>query len=101
MDKMIEDICQKCSTCQKSKRSYKKYGKLPPKEAETIPWDMLCVDLVGPYSFTHHPTKDKIKLWAVTMIDPVTGWFEIAEIKDKFAYTVANTVEQTWLTHYP
>ena len=98
---MIEDICQKCSTCQKSKRSYKKYGKLPPKEAETVPWDTLCVDLIGPYSFMHHPTKDKIKLWAVTMIDPVTGWFEIAEIKDKFAYTIANVVETTWLTCYP
>ncbi len=35
------------------------------------------------------------------MIDPATGWFEMAEIKGKFAYTVANTVEQAWFTWYP
>jgi transposase InsO family protein len=35
------------------------------------------------------------------MIDPATGWLEIKEIKDKHAYTLANIVEQTWLTRYP
>ena len=35
------------------------------------------------------------------MIDPATGWFEMREIKDKYAYTIANLVEQTWLTRYP
>ena len=29
----------------------KQYGKLPPKQAKTIPWDTLCVDLVGNYQF--------------------------------------------------
>ena len=42
-----------------------------------------------------------LKLWCVTMIDPATGWFEIKEIKDKYAYTIANIVEQIWLTRYP
>ena len=98
---MIEDICCTCPTCPISKRSHVKCGEFPPKEAETTPWDTLCVDLMGPHSFIHHPTKDKIKLWAVTMIDPVTGWFEMIEIKDKNAHTVANAVETTWLTHHP
>lgn len=35
------------------------------------------------------------------MIDPATGWLEIKELKNKFAITVANLVEQTWLTRYP
>ena len=35
------------------------------------------------------------------MIDPATGWFEMAQIKDARADTVANAVEQTWLTRYP
>ena len=26
-----------------------KYGKVPEKEAESEPWDKLCVDLIGPY----------------------------------------------------
>ena len=31
------------------KRNEKQYGKLPPKEAESILWDTLCVDLIGKY----------------------------------------------------
>ena len=35
------------------------------------------------------------------MIDPATGWFEMRELPDKNAITVANIVEQAWLTRYP
>ena len=40
-------------------------------------------------------------LWALTMIDPATGWFESKEIKTKRADVIANLVEQTWLVRYP
>eukprot|EP00957_Ditylum_brightwellii_P064400 4887954-Ditylum_brightwellii.AAC.1 len=45
--------------------------------------------------------KKDISLWCVTMIDPVTSLFEIAEIKTKRADIIANVVETTWLTRYP
>ena len=35
------------------------------------------------------------------MIDPATYWFKMKEIDNKTASTVANIVEQTWLTRYP
>jgi hypothetical protein len=35
------------------------------------------------------------------MIDPATGWFEIKQYDDKKSKTVANIIEQEWLTHYP
>ena len=35
------------------------------------------------------------------MIDPSTGWFEMAPIPSKEADVVANLVEQKWLTRYP
>jgi len=35
------------------------------------------------------------------MIDPATGWFEIAEIENKQADEVSNILEMTWLTRYP
>ena len=35
------------------------------------------------------------------MIDPATGWFEIAEYNDKYAITIANLFEQQWLSRYP
>jgi hypothetical protein len=33
-----------CPVCQRNKRRQKKYGLLPPKEAEATPWDKLCVE---------------------------------------------------------
>ena len=35
------------------------------------------------------------------MIDPATGWFEIVEIPNKRADSIANLLEQVWLTRYP
>jgi hypothetical protein len=102
---MVEDIISKCHVCQKCKKSHTKYGKLPEKEAETEPWNKLCVDLIGPYTMKKRKNKKKKEqepvLWCVTMIDPATGWFEMKELPDKHAITVADIVEQTWLTRYP
>jgi len=99
--KTVHDVCTKCHTCQLTKRTKKKYGHLPTKEAETVPWDTLCVDLIGPYNIQRKNQKKPLTLWAVTMIDPATGWFEIASITTKRADVIANIIEQTWFTRYP
>jgi len=96
----VHNICSKCDTCQRAKRTTKKYGHLPAKEAEADPWEVLCVDLIGPYTIKRRGKKNLI-LWCLTMIDPATGWFEMREIPNKEAITVANLVETTWLTRYP
>ena len=36
-----------CDTCQRTKRSIIKYGKLPEKLAEETTWNKLDVDLIG------------------------------------------------------
>ena len=95
----IKKKCRTCHTCQIVKRTKSNYGKLPAKEAESIPWDILCTDLIGPY--TIRKKGKKYTLWCVTMIDPATSWFELRQIKNKTAINVANVVEQTWLTRYP
>jgi hypothetical protein len=96
----VTKICEACDVCQRTKRTHTKYGHLPEKEAEAIPWDKLCVDMIGPYNIKLK-RKPPLTLWCVTMIDPATSWFEMAEVKDKEAITVASIVEQTWLTRYP
>ncbi len=40
---------KKCPNCQRNKKQKKKYGHLPPKLAESQPWEHLCVDMIGPY----------------------------------------------------
>ena len=96
----ITNYVKACPLCQKNKRRQKKYGLLPPKEAETTPWDKLCVDLIGPYKIRCEGAEDLI-CRCVTMIDPATGWFEIQQYDDKKSITVANIVEQEWFTRYP
>ena len=92
---------KKCTTCQKNKKINKKYGYLPAKEAEAIPWDRLSVDLIGPYKIKREGHDEPLVLKALTMIDPATGWFEIVQYSDKTAANIANLVEQTWLSRYP
>jgi hypothetical protein len=100
LSKHVQEACSRCDTCQLTKKAKKKYGKLPAKEAEIEPWDVLCVDLIGPYNIERKGKKTLI-LHAVTMIDPATGWFEVKQIPNKRADTIANIVETTWLTRYP
>ena len=100
MRDQITSFVKACPVCQRSKRKHKKYGTLPPKEAEATPWDKLCVDLIGPYKIRRKGKEDLV-CKCVTMIDPATGWFEIHQYDDKRSITVANIVEQEWFNRYP
>jgi transposase InsO family protein len=96
----ITQYVKRCPTCQRNKRKKLSYGHVPVKEAETEPWDKLCVDLIGPYKIRRKGRKDLV-CKAVTMIDSATGWFEICLYDDKKSITVANIVEQEWFCRYP
>jgi len=45
----VVDVCKKCDTCQRTKKHRKKLGQLPAKQTEASPWEVSCVDLIGPY----------------------------------------------------
>jgi Integrase zinc binding domain len=49
MQDTVHDVCKGWFTCQTTKKQAKKYGHLPKKTAEAEPWDVLCIDLIGPY----------------------------------------------------
>ena len=86
--------------CQRRKKSKLKFRHLPVKEAEATPWDRLSVDLIGPYTI-ERKGQEPLTLQELTMINPVTNWFEIVEYDNKKAATIADLVEQTWLARYP
>jgi hypothetical protein len=99
-----------------------KYGHLPPKTVITIPWRVLWVDLIVPYTLKG---KDGtiIDFMALTMIDPATSWFKVVELPlvrrlktvivngkespiideifDKTSERIAWLVNKTWLSRYP
>ena len=60
----------------------------------------MCVDLIGPYKI-YQKGKDHLDLKYVTVIDPVTGQFEITQYNDKKAMTIANLAETKWSVKYP
>ena len=95
----VQNKLRKCGTCQKFKKTNVQYGHLPPKQAEDVPWQRLCVDLIGPW--TMKKKQKEITLRALTMIDPATGWFEVVQYDDKQSDTIADLTEQQWLSRYP
>ena len=106
---MVHSICFKCQVYQFLKRGKKKYGKLPAKQAETEPWNMLCVDVIDKYQITIQGGKEykmtadkgrKLYLQALTMIDPATGQIEIKAMPSARADLAVNQTELAWLTHY-
>jgi transposase InsO family protein len=100
MRDQITSYVQSCPSCQRNKRKQKKYGHLPPKEAEATIWDKMCIDLIGPYKI-RRKGKPTLVCKCVTMIDPASGWFEIHQYDNKKSITVANIAEQEWFARYP
>ena len=101
--KMKEDIeraVAECAICKEWKRGDKSYGKIPVKTPDTKPWEVVCVDLIGPYPIKGNDHENG-KFWALMMIDPILGWFEAEVIMEKSSATVGNKFDTTWLCRYP
>ena len=81
-------------TCVNVKNGQKKYGKWPVKLVDKIPWSELCVYLVGPCKILSKG-KYPLILKSITMIDPVTGWFEITQYNDKKSMMIVILLEDT------
>ena len=115
----IRKHVKSCDRCQKGKRRKRKYRKIPPKIAKTVPWRTVCVDLIGPYTIK---AKDGsiLDFMCLTMIDPATGWFEIVELPnvactyvrdnkeeivevmiDKSSACVSQLFNKSWLNRFP
>ena len=100
---MAEDIkhhVKHCKRCQMNKKGQKLYGKLLPKVAEqSIPWQRVNVDMMGP--LTVKTVTGKITLLLLTMTDPATGWFKMKDIPNQSAEAVSKAFDNTWLYRYP
>jgi transposase InsO family protein len=100
MRQQIQYHVRKCKQCQLAKGTKKKYGHLPPKDIEkSEPWNRVNVDLIGPWSIK--TPKGIRTLRALTIIDPITGWFEMKEIETPDAATTAAAIDDIWFSRYP
>jgi hypothetical protein len=114
----IKKFTRKCHRCQLGKKRKRKYRHLPPKEAETIPWRTVCVDLIGPYTIKG-ADDTALEFMCMTMIDLAMGWFEVVELStievikkrdrqeivveefDKSSACISYLFNKTWLSCYP
>jgi len=126
MSNQATTFCKRCEVCQKHKTRKRKYGQLPPKYVgDLVPWNTVHVDLIGPYSIDAPQFQPDgsiqtktLQLTCMTMLDPVTGWFEIVEVPsyiaehvkdkslndfiiDKSSARIGRLFDQTWLSRYP
>ncbi len=121
----IQSITKSCKSCQVNKRRTLKYGHLPSTIVISTPWQVLCVDLVGPYTLKGKDGSaiDAIDFMALTMIDLTSSWFEIVELPlvtwlttmtvngkekvseelifDKSSNQIARLFNKIWLCRYP
>ena len=124
----IRSHVKRCRSCQINKRRTLKYGKLPTKTVVMTPWEVLCVDLIGPYTLKGKDGS-QIDFMCLTMIDPASSWFEIVELPimetitpvefnsrgrkvhkniitketyfDKTSTMISHLVNKTWFSRYP
>ena len=76
LNTQVKELVRTCHECHLFKQaSEKKYGLLPPKNAELIRWNRVNADLWGP-KLVVNINGFTYKLHVMTMVDPVTGWFE-------------------------
>ena len=87
-------------TCANVQNGQKKCIKLPANTEEETQRNKPSVDLIDHYKI-RRKGKYPLILKAITMIDPVTGWFEVVQYSNKKAMKIANLVETTWLVGYP
>ena len=79
----------------------KKFGLVPEKKGEITKWSQINVDLWGPKTICNKNGKD-YKIYVMTIIDPVTGWFGLSRLKGKpNAFVCMKRVDSTWLACYP
>ncbi len=79
MRNTVRRYVKSCRSCQVNKRHSLKYGHVPPKLVITTPWEVLCVNLVGPYTLKGKDGSS-IDFMCLTMINPATSWFKIVEL---------------------
>ena len=101
------------------KRRKPKYGKLPPKIVITAPWEVMCVDLISPYTLKDNDGTE-IDFMCLTMIDPSSSWFKMVELPvveiqfspkaqtetkdayfDKSSAMISNLANKAWFSRYP
>jgi transposase InsO family protein len=95
----VNDLVEKCDTCQRLKQVGRGHGELAPREAEVHPWRTVAVDLIGPWNL--RVGDELTSFTALTVIDTVTNLAELIRLDNKSSAHVSMQFENCWLSRYP
>jgi hypothetical protein len=83
------------------KRYSTNFVQLPAREATSVPWEQVHVDLIGPWNIKVKGHKKPVQFIALMCINPVLNLLEVGTVKDKMSEQVTKTFEHLWLSRYP
>jgi hypothetical protein len=77
------------------------FVQLPAREATSVPWEQVHMDLIGPWNIKVKGHKKPVQFIALKCIDPVLNLLEVGTVKDKMSEQVTKTFKHLWLSRYP
>jgi hypothetical protein len=78
------------------------FAQLPAREATSVPWEQVHVDLISPWNIKVKGHQKPVQFIALMCINPpVLNLLEVRTVKDKTSEQVTKTFECLWLSFYP
>lgn len=96
----IKEYVRTCAACQKHKNPGAGYGELPPRNFTELPWEVVAVDCIGPWSVSL-PNIGDLTFKALTIIDVCSTISEICRLENDSAAHAWFLFETNWLSRYP
>ena len=100
MEAQVRDYINNCQVCKKTKISTKRYGILPEPNTIYEPWEVIQINLFGPWSFKDVDNKPH-QLQGLSIIDVATRWTELCPYTSKRSEDIALLLDQHWFCRYP
>ena len=88
MEATVRHYVDNCQVCKKTKISSKRYGHLPKSDLNCDPWEIIQIDLFGPWTF-QDVNQAAHQIQGVSIIDVATRWIELCPYSSKKSEDIA------------
>jgi transposase InsO family protein len=97
--KTVEAVVLPCAHCQHYTNVQRGNGTTAPREADTLPWNHIVVDTIGPWILKVQNRQEHF--YVLTIIDMDTNLTEIMRLQNRTSAHAATVFINTWLDRYP
>jgi hypothetical protein len=81
------------------KRYSTNFVQFPPREATSVPWEQVHVNLISPWNMKVRGHKKPVQFIALMCIDPALNLLEVGTVKEKtWSEQVTKTFKRLWLS---